>query len=446
MLNNGLIDLNGQSLTTGSLDGNGTYDNVSAGGSVTLQVGVDNNNSTFAGVILNTTATAGLTKVGTGVLVLTGTNTYTGPTTIDVGGLRLTSSHTLSTLSEIEVESGGLGKSVSSGALILSNGVTIQNPILVDIATASEFVDLPDANETATIAGPITLSPVGNIQLRPGFTNASATLTLTGASTAGTDDVVFTEGNIVFAGSGSLTCDEPVNGGLFFGRGSTTTPFTLLLENDSSVTNSGLNVRNIGGNITTGRRDGYSAESGGAERRVGQFRAGFQHDGQPGLDAQSQWRHGHGGVVFRWPSSGSAATSSLIINFNGGTIVAASSSQNFLPVSAPSPGDAFNVQNGGIIIDTNGFNDIVNTPTKFTSEPLPATLDGGLTKTGPGELVFGSTADYVRHKQLHRANQCQRRLGRLCHRPDVWEQRVYSDPARRRRGDRKRFALGYSIH
>ena len=56
----------------------------------TLTVGHDNSSTIFAGILKNgTTAALGLTKTGTGTLILTGNNTYTGGTTIQAGTLQL---------------------------------------------------------------------------------------------------------------------------------------------------------------------------------------------------------------------------------------------------------------------------------------------------------------------------------------------------------------------
>ena len=68
-------------LTIGSLDGSG---NVILG-SNTLSVGSNNLSTTYAGVIQGAGA---LTKLGTGLLTLSGANTYSGGTTITAGALR----------------------------------------------------------------------------------------------------------------------------------------------------------------------------------------------------------------------------------------------------------------------------------------------------------------------------------------------------------------------
>ena len=74
------LGLNNFNQTIGSLAGDG---NVTLG-SATLTTGGDNTSTTFAGGI---SGTGGLVKTGSGIMVLTGTNSYTGGTTINGFGV-----------------------------------------------------------------------------------------------------------------------------------------------------------------------------------------------------------------------------------------------------------------------------------------------------------------------------------------------------------------------
>ncbi|HSY17916.1 MAG TPA: glycosyl hydrolase family 28-related protein, partial [Candidatus Acidoferrales bacterium] len=87
----GTFDLNGNNETIGNLSGTGgVVDNTAAGTSVTLTLG--NGSPTFGGSLQNsgTGAKLGLFKSGTGTVTLSGSNSYTGGTTISNGTVALT--------------------------------------------------------------------------------------------------------------------------------------------------------------------------------------------------------------------------------------------------------------------------------------------------------------------------------------------------------------------
>jgi len=85
---NATMDMAGYSLTIGSLAGSGTVTESSAT-AVTLTTGTDNTSTAFSGVIQNGSGTVSLIKNGTGAQTLSGTNIYTGTTTINAGKLGL---------------------------------------------------------------------------------------------------------------------------------------------------------------------------------------------------------------------------------------------------------------------------------------------------------------------------------------------------------------------
>jgi len=78
-------------------DGSGaltfTANTAAAASSKTLTLqGSSADANTVLGIITNDLGTVGLTKAGTGLWVLSGANTYTGPTTVSNGVLRVTGS------------------------------------------------------------------------------------------------------------------------------------------------------------------------------------------------------------------------------------------------------------------------------------------------------------------------------------------------------------------
>ena len=85
MVNNGTLTLGGLSHTINGLSGSGTIDGVS--GTPTLTIGDNNATGSFSGIIKNTAGTLSVTKIGTGALTLTGSNTYTGATSISSGSI-----------------------------------------------------------------------------------------------------------------------------------------------------------------------------------------------------------------------------------------------------------------------------------------------------------------------------------------------------------------------
>jgi autotransporter-associated beta strand protein len=88
---------------------------------IALTVGGNNSSTTYAGVL---SGGGSLIKAGSGALTLSGTNTYTGATTVAAGQLTVNGSNSSSSLTT--VQSGAtLGGSGTVGALALQSGGTI---------------------------------------------------------------------------------------------------------------------------------------------------------------------------------------------------------------------------------------------------------------------------------------------------------------------------------
>ena len=98
------LDLGGFSNTIGSLAGTGTVTDSVAGTAV-LSAGSNNATTTFSGTLQNGAGTLALTKSGTGILTLSGTNTYSGATTVSAGTLQAGSGSALSATSDFTVSS-----------------------------------------------------------------------------------------------------------------------------------------------------------------------------------------------------------------------------------------------------------------------------------------------------------------------------------------------------
>jgi len=92
-------------ISFGSLSGNGSIANIAASGAATVSVGALNSSTSFTGVLGGSTTGQGqnisLLNVGTGMLTLSGVNTYTGTTTISGGTLALSGSGSIANSANI---------------------------------------------------------------------------------------------------------------------------------------------------------------------------------------------------------------------------------------------------------------------------------------------------------------------------------------------------------
>lgn len=119
-VNSGIFNLNANAQTIGDLTGAG---NVSVGTS-TLTFGSSTTSSSFSGVV---SGSGSLVKQGSGIVVLTGNNTFTGTTTINDGVLRVDNR----IAGPITVSSGGiLGGSGTVAGAVTNNGIV--NPLNAD--------------------------------------------------------------------------------------------------------------------------------------------------------------------------------------------------------------------------------------------------------------------------------------------------------------------------
>ncbi|MCX6894061.1 MAG: autotransporter-associated beta strand repeat-containing protein, partial [Verrucomicrobia bacterium] len=168
--------LNGHSqILAGIASSSSTNNNRIAGGNATLSTLTVSNGAvaTYIGVLGGPNANdnnLALVKAGTSTLTLTGTNTYSGGTTINAGTLIVTNNGTLGNTSGALTVSGGtldLGvTSQTAGAVTITNGATIANGTLTGSSCAAKGGTI-----SAVLAGSGTL------------TQSSNTLTLSGVNT-----------------------------------------------------------------------------------------------------------------------------------------------------------------------------------------------------------------------------------------------------------------------
>ena len=235
------LNLNGFSNAIGSLAGNGTVTN-SGVAAATLSTGGDNATSVFSGTLQNGTGILGLTKAGTGTLTLSGTNTYSGATTVSAGTLQAGSVGALSANSDFIVTSilnlGGFANSIGS----LAGTGTVTNTGAAATLTAE------GDNLSTTFSG-VLQNGTGALALTK---TGTGTLTLTGTNT-------YTGGTTISAGTlqlgnatatGSITGNILDNGILQFNRTDTALNLAGAISGTGSVVQTGLGTVTFSGNNT----------------------------------------------------------------------------------------------------------------------------------------------------------------------------------------------------
>jgi autotransporter-associated beta strand protein len=207
----GTLDLGGNSQTVSSLAGTGTVTNSGAAGTATLTN--QGASSEFDGVIQDgATATTALTQnAPLNTLTLTGTNTYSGATTITAGTLALS----------------------GSGSIADSSGVSLATAAVFDISQTTAGASLKSLGNTAagqtgtvylgaqtlTLTGALTtfggvIADAGGINNVPGggltlASTATGTETLTGVNTY-TGATTINGGTLALSGTGSIALSSRV--------------------------------------------------------------------------------------------------------------------------------------------------------------------------------------------------------------------------------------------
>ncbi|NBT56811.1 MAG: hypothetical protein EBT05_18715, partial [Betaproteobacteria bacterium] len=188
-------------LATGGLTGSANI--VTGGASSNLTIN-QAGNSSYSGVI---SGSGSVTKLGAGALTLSGTNTYTGGTTVSAGTLALGASNVLPSTGALTVSGGTLSLGAfnnSVGAVSIgTSGGSITSTTGVLTGNGYTFNNTSAATVSAILAGTGSLTQSG-----------SGTTTLSGANTY-TGGTNFNSGKLVGGSSGAFGS----SGTLSFGGG-----------------------------------------------------------------------------------------------------------------------------------------------------------------------------------------------------------------------------------
>jgi autotransporter-associated beta strand protein len=243
--------------------------NIALKAARTIQVndntGSANDMAEFSGILADGGTASGLTKTGTGVLVLSGANTYTGATTLSAGTLVLKNSIALqnSTLtmngggSSLVFDSSVVGNAFTFGGLAASAAGAGYNIALQNNAVSPAAVALTVGGNNAGTTYTGVLSGAGSLTKA-----GTGTLTLSGANT-------FTGGVTLSAGKLTLGHDNALggaastftinNGGTLDVSAARTTPNNNPVTINGDFTFAGTNTLNLGtGAISLGTAGGTS--------------------------------------------------------------------------------------------------------------------------------------------------------------------------------------------
>jgi autotransporter-associated beta strand protein len=251
----GALDLNGYNATIGALTGGGVATGIvtDSGASATLTLSGSATN-TFGGAI---TGSLGFTVAGTTTETLTGSDSYTGATTINSGAtLQLgdgTTGHDGTILSSSGITDNGsliydrFG-SLSSGVVISGSGaVTVSGPGSQTFTAANTYNGATTINSGATLQLGNGVSSSSDGSVANSAITDNGTLVYNYAGAESTSQTVTGSGNLTVAGPGSLT----VNTGAHLNyTGTTSVTGTLIVLASGGLSGSLPNTSAV--NIATG--------------------------------------------------------------------------------------------------------------------------------------------------------------------------------------------------
>jgi YVTN family beta-propeller protein/autotransporter-associated beta strand protein len=213
------LDLNSFNQTIGSLAGVG---NVALGSAI-LTAGNDNTSTTFSGTV---SGAGGLTKIGSGTLILSGTNSYSGATSVNAGALVVNGS-------------------IASSAVAVNNGAMLAGTGTVGATTTNSGGTFAPGSGVAgtsmTVAGNLAFQS-GALYLVQINSSTASFANVTGiASLASTVQAVFAPASYVVR-QYAILHSAGLNGTTFSGLGTTNLPANFSASLSYTATDVLLNL------------------------------------------------------------------------------------------------------------------------------------------------------------------------------------------------------------
>ena len=348
--------------------------NLSNASSTSLTVGSDNTSTTFAGSIVDAGASPAngqLVKTGSGTLTLSGTNTYTGGTSVLAGALAATQAGALSnygTAGAVSVSSGallslnagGTGEFTASGlaSLLSANGGNFAAGSMLNIIPTN--APAPGFTYASNITGALGLYQLGT---------TSGTLTLAGSNSY-TGGTTLAEGYLALSGTGGAT---PIPGNMTIVNTSVMNNLVFATQNNQFAPGAVMTFNGTSGN-------GYFELAGST-----QTLAGINETNSRGVIENQQFAplgstgsgllvlNGSGNYSYNGYLRNQNGTLSLLMSATGGTQTLIGGNINYTGGTTVNAGQV-------ILNDTTGF----NSPTTIAS-------GGKVSWAGAGNYSDGNT-------------------------------------------------------
>ena len=417
----------GSSDTIASLTGTST-------GSIDLQnttLTIDQDtNTTYAGVITDSTGTSSIVKSGTGTLTLSGTNSYSGNTTLNAGNLSISADNNLGsapgTADADNIIFNGGGLIITSGVTFDSNrGVTMTGAGTINTASSTTT----NIQGVITGSGALTKSGDGRLTLSATNTNtgditiSAGTLDVQGQLESGNyDGAISNSGELIINSSSNQTLAGIISGtGTLAKTGSGTLTLTgtntysgqTLIEGGTVVASNSSSLGATPGTVTNNN----IALNNGTLQTTNSFSIGSNKGimvvGSGGtINTDASTTLTYGGVISETGPLTKTGDGTLTLSgantYIGTTTVSAGtlnvtgtlSDDTAITVSS---GATYDVDASDTIksIDGAGTIDIASGQTLTAGDATNKTFSGviqgsgGLTKTGTGTLTLSGTNTYT---------------------------------------------------
>jgi len=338
----------------------------------------------------------GLTKIGVGLLSLRGTNTYNGGTFVFGGTLDIAHDNNLGAVPDESVTNltfagSTLGFRASADHTLHANRtlfITNDTDVSFDTQTYTQTVNgMIVGEEGSTLkktgAGTLVLDPgAGRTNTVSSFKNEEGTIVLASGSFNVTTNALGSPYNVFYITGGTV---------LVAGSSVRTTGagYMALANGNLLITNGTLNHLSGTGELLNAFRARSSTTISGsgildlATLRISQSNGGTIDSNVINVDTGGVIRLNRLYVDMQSPFVGG-------VNFNGGTLVAKSTRNDFMGIFHPNwVNILFSVRAGGAVIDSNGFN-IDNKQPLYSG----AANDGGFTKRGAGMFTLATNNTY----------------------------------------------------